>query len=299
MEAISRAMPRIVVTTTSDAKYFPLLRDMLTSLDAVTRAGGGAAEFDLAFIDLGVDAAQRDWLAARDAQFVTPRPHFGLTREQIPTREMAFLLRPFLPEYLPGYDIYVWIDSDIWFQSADAFEDLLRGAATKGMAIVHESERAYRLQLWLLAWTAKHFVKGYGALRGARLLTRTHVNAGLFAIAADAPHWDAWARRYAAAIKRTGKLTPHDQFALNQAIHQDRLPTAFLPPTDNWICDRGVPMWNDALGRFCAPYAPHAPISAMHLAGPGKSRDYTIARTGGGAFTARLTYGASPARVAA
>ena len=165
---------------------------------------------------------------------------------------------------------------------------LVDGARSEGMAIAHENERAYRFQRFLFLWTAKHFVLGYGPLRGLWLLTRPHLNAGMFAIRAGAPHWQAWARRYDAAIKRTGKITPHDQFALNQAIYQDRLPTRLLDAGANWICDRGVPMWNDEAGAFCRPYGPHRTISALHLAGPGKRTAYRIKRTGGGEFLAMI-----------
>ena len=95
------------------------------------------------------------------------------------------------------------------------------------------------------------------------------MNAGFFAARADAPHWQAWSRRYAAAIARTGALVPHDQFALNHALHGDpiggdRPPHArLLDPRCNWICDRGVPMWNDAEGAFCKPYPPFAAIGAL------------------------------------
>jgi hypothetical protein len=98
-------------------------------------------------------------------------------------------------------------------------------------------------------------------------------------------------------MRRTGKITPHDQFALNQAIYQDKLDTAILPPSANWICDRGVPMWNDELGCFCEPYAPYRPISAIHLAGPGKRTVYPIRRTGGGSFETLIRYGVTPGAV--
>jgi hypothetical protein len=137
-------------------------------------------------------------------------------------------------------------------------------------------------------------VLDYGALRGTWLLTKPHLNAGIFAMRHDAPHWRAWATRYEAAMRRTGKITPHDQFALNQAIYQDRLDTAILPPSANWICDRGVPMWNDEEHCFCEPYAPFAKISAVHLAGPGKRTVYSIRRTGGASFRTLIRYGAAP-----
>jgi hypothetical protein len=282
---------RIVFISSADTKFFGLLREMLASLDRLPHAE--MPDYDLAVFDLGLAPEDREWLARRNAVIAMPRPHDGLGSVDRPL-ELAFLVRPYLREYFPGYDIYVWIDSDVWLQSPEALHALIDGAAAKGMAIAHENERSYRFQRKLFLWTAKHFLLGYGMARGLWLLTRPHLNAGMFAIRHDAPHWDAWAARYRAAIERTGKLTPHDQFALNQAIYQDRLPTEILSPRVNWICDRGVPMWNDEAQEFCEPYPPYRRISALHLAGPGKRTVYRIRRTGGSAFNAMIRFGMAP-----
>ena len=285
---------KLLIVSSSDTKFFGLLKDMILSLERLARLPSSTLPpYALGIVDLGLSDDDRAWLAERDARIVAPRPHMGAGSLDRPL-ELAFLVRPFLPEYFPDFEIYCWIDSDVWLQNEEAVRALVDGAAAEGMAIAHENERAYRFQRWLFLWTAKHFVLGYGAFRGAWLLTKPHLNAGMFAIRAGAPHWAAWARRYKAAIERTGKITPHDQFALNQAIYQDRLPTRLLDAGANWICDRGVPMWNDEAGAFCRPYAPHRIISALHLAGPGKRTAYRIERTGGGNFTTMIRYGAAP-----
>ena len=285
---------KLLIVSSSDTKFFGLLKDMILSLERLARLPSSTLPpYALGIVDLGLSDEDRAWLAERDARIVAPRPHMGAGSLDRPL-ELAFLVRPFLPEYFPDFEIYCWIDSDVWLQNEEAVRALVDGAAAEGMAIAHENERAYRFQRWLFLWTAKHFVLGYGAFRGAWLLTKPHLNAGMFAIRAGAPHWAAWARRYKAAIERTGKITPHDQFALNQAIYQDRLPTRLLDAGANWICDRGVPMWNDEAGAFCRPYAPHRIISALHLAGPGKRTAYRIERTGGGTFTTMIRYGAAP-----
>jgi hypothetical protein len=286
---------RVIAVSSADTGYFPLLRDMILSLDRQVAASAEVPPIELGIFDLGLTQEERRWLAPHTDRIVAPRPHLGLGAATRPL-ELAFLVRPFLPEYFPGFDVYLWIDSDVWLQSADTVAAMIAGAQDKGMALVHESERAYRFQGWLFLWTAKHFVLGYGPLRGLRLLVRPHLNAGIFAIHRDAPHWRAWAERYRAAIERTGLLTPHDQFALNQAVYQDRLATEFLPPRLNWICDRGVPMWNDATQSFCEPYPPYHEISALHLAGPAKRRSYRVRRTSGAEFEAMIRYGAGPDR---
>ena len=291
------APPKVLIVTASDSRFMPLLRGMLTSIGSLLDRG----TVSLACFDIGLDLADRDWLATRNCRLAEPAAHFGLDPERYPAALRSFLARPFLPQTFPGFDVYVWIDSDVWLQDTAVFDRYVAGAQATGMAIAHERERGYRLQPWLFGWTAKHFLKGYGPITGAALLARRHLNAGFFAGRADAPQWAAWASRYEAAIQRSGALVPHDQFALVQMVHTGAgrgakaLRTAVLGPENNWICDRGVPMWNDEQGKFCKPYAPYDPIGAMHLAGPAKAMPYLIRQTGGGTFSSYLTYGASPA----
>ncbi len=286
--------PRVLLVSASDSRFMMFLRGMIDSLGPVL----ARPDMHIACFDLGLAPADKAWLAARQVAIATPRPHLGVGDEQ-PVALLSFLARPFLPEYFPGYDVYLWVDSDVWFQDPAVIDRYIDGALSHGMAITHERERAYRFQPWLFGWTAKHFLLGYGPSTSGYLLTRRHVNAGLFAVRAGAPQWALWAERYAAAIQRTGALVPHDQFALNHALYGDGPnrrgeQAVFLDPACNWICDRGIPMWNDALHAFCKPYAPHAPIAVMHLAGPAKRKIYTIRRTGGGVFQTCLVHGASP-----
>lgn len=286
--------PRVLIVTACNSRFSGLLRGLLATLQPVL----ADPAVQLACFDIGLGEHDRDWLLQQGAIVRAPTAHFGLNAADYAVPLLSFLARPFLREYFPGYDFYVWIDSDIWLQDPGVIADYIAGATRHGLAITHEEERAYRFQPWLFGWTAKHFLLGYGPVTGAYLLARAHVNAGFFALAADAPQWEAWARRYEAALRRTGALVPHDQFALNHALHvrgKARVPVAMLDPGCNWICERGTPMWNDTLGVFCKPYAPFQPIKAIHLAGPAKLKQFEVRRTGGEAFTTFLVHGASPA----
>lgn len=289
---------RVPLVTASDSRFFPLLQSMLETLRAREYPGS----LSLACFDIGLTQVQRDMLSDKQVQVVRPTPHFGISADHHSPALLSFLARPFLPQDFPGYDIYLWVNSDVWFQDPRAIDMYIAGAHADGFAITHESERAYRLQLWLLAWTAKHFLLGYGPISGAWLLSRRHLNAGIFAGRVDTPHWEMWKRLYHAAIERSGKLVPHDQFALVQALHRPApwrnapLRTRFLAPTWNWIVARGVPMWNDSVGAFCRPYAPYDTIAVIHLAGPGKSHTYRVSRTSGGSFETFILPGVTPDR---
>ena len=289
--------PRICLFTASDTRFMPLLKSMICSFQPFLR------EFraDLACFDLGLSQHDLDWLQLRRVIMLKPRLHLDVANGVHNPTLLSFLARPFLREYLPGYDVYLWADSDIWLQDPSVASLYVETALRQGMAITHEKEPSYRFQAWLFGWTAKHMLLGYDPLTALNLLRKLHLNAGFFAISAVAPHWELWARRYRAAIQRSGALVPHDQFALNHAIHGNLfgrskgLDTGLLPPSCNWICDRGIPMWNDTAQVFCRPVAPFEPIRAMHLAGPAKYNAYDVQRTSGGSFRTFLVSGATPA----
>ncbi len=281
--------PKTVIVTGGDAAYFPFLRDMVESIASARRARG----FACAVFDYGLTSAQVDWLKARVSIVVQPTWRSPLAESLKTPRNLVFTSRLFLPEELPGFDVYFWFDADAWLQVPEALDAYVDAAVVGRLGIATEDHRAYRLQAWLQAWTAKHFLTGYGPWRGLYLYACRHLNAGLFALRHDAPHWEAWRARLTAAIARSGRVTPHDQFGLNQVVWQDRLPTRLLPPQCNWICDRGPPAWNAATHQFCIPDASHAPIGIMHLAGPAKTNEYAIAQVGGGTVATGLTYAAS------
>jgi len=296
--ALRTSGARVLVISAADSRFMPLLRGLIGSLASSLAVPG----VSFACFDLGLSVRDRDWLSAHKCICVPPRTHLGVSEQDYSPADRSFLARPFLREYFPGYDVYVWIDSDIWVQDAAVFQQYVIGALEYGMAITHEDIWAYRFDLRLLGWQAKHMALAYGPTTAALLMRRPHLNAGFFAIRSDAPHWEAWAHCYATAIRRRSALQPYDQFALNRAIYRGDLPgedtrltTRFLDPRCNWICDRSVPMWNDALGAYCKPRPPFEVIGAIHLAGSAKSTAYEVSRTEGSKFRTYIVNGSSPA----
>ncbi len=286
---------RTIIVTAGDSKVMATLQGLIRSLEAFPQR----QDVEIGCLDVGQNDTDRAWLTEHGVLLAEPMIHMGIPESRLKPYERAFLARPFLREYFPGRDIYIWIDSDVWLQGWWVIEAYQKGALETGLAIAHERERGYVFQAWLMAWFAKHFVLSYGPLDGAWLLSRPHLNAGVFAISRDSPHWELWAQYYQAACDRTGKFLPYDQFSINRLVHggvlkRPTVGTTILPPRYNWICDRGVPMWNDAEGTLCEPYAPYRTIGAVHLAGPGKTTVYDIRRTGGGSFKAKLLQGVKP-----
>ena len=280
-----------VIVSAADSGYFNMLAGLLRSLDrhAVTR------DTPKAVFDLGLEPTQRIELEGMGVELLRPRAHFGVEVEGAPPIVPGVLVRPFLRDYLPDHECHIWLDADAWVQDPSALLALRSGALREGMAIVHESEASYVLPPLLRAWFWKHAVLGLGALSAMRTLARPMLNAGVFAVHADAPHNAVWRRRYAHAIARTGRAAPYDQFTLNAAIWLDGLPTAILEPHNNWICDRALPLWDSDRRMLCVPREPFEPLAIVHLAGHLKTAEVAVRTTKGEERNMRLGFGRASA----
>jgi hypothetical protein len=277
---------RVLIVTGADSKYFELVCELIHSIEACC-----PAPITIGFLDFGITTDQSTWLRAHDVMVKKPVTGLVLGRSTDDHTKMGYLSRPFLRENFPGHSIYVWLDADVWLQRWDGIHALCEGADRTGAAVVPQNESAYRFWPWLWGWQIKHFVQGYGPIAGLWLTSRPHINNGVFALRADAPHWERWRRRYQRAYDQTGIAAPHDQFSLNAAVYLDRLPTIFMPATCNWLVDLATPMWNVQSGMLCAPYHPYMPITALHLAGPDtKSQVFEIKATDGTTRHVALRY---------
>ncbi len=280
------AAARTIIVTGADSRFFGLLKGMITSVLAHRPAGACA----IGCFDLGLTDAQRLWLADVGVLCVVPQTQLRHGIAEGLQGKLGYLARPYLRENFPGFDIYIWLDADTWLQTWTAVEQLQRGAARDGGAFVCEDAREYRFRPDLYGWKAINFQRGYGPWMGARLLLYPHINNGVFALRADAPHWEPWRRYYQMAIDRCGRYAPFDQFGLNAAVRRERLPASFLPATCNWICDLRLPVWNEAAGLFARPSAPTTPIEIMHLAGLAKTGSKNSPTTSGRWLVGGLRY---------
>jgi hypothetical protein len=133
----------------------------------------------------------------------------------------ALTARPFLPRYFPGFDLYLWIDGDCWVQQGDALALFQRAARTGALAVapeIHRSMRHYRH-----AWGEFSSINGaayeacFDKETAERLIRYPLINAGVFALKADAPHWGGWADVMGEALQRSTSMT--DQVALNVLVY--------------------------------------------------------------------------------
>lgn len=279
---------RRLLVSGADAPFFGLLRGLFLSLQRLRLLEGA----DFGVLDGGLATGQRAWLAERGAIIVPAGWGFDFRlagrfeREQPSLR--VLVSRPRLPELFPGYDTILWLDADLWVQTADAVELHFRIAERGRLAAVMEMDRSYaelragrpywdRVRQWTTAVA--------GAELADALERRPTINAGTLALRSDAPHWERWRRLVEDGYRRL-RAYGHpvfllDQLALNRLVHLDGLPFLPLPTRCNWLCHMALPSWDPASRTLRDPLPPHDRLGIVHVCDHTKHAPMRIPGTDG------------------
>lgn len=264
--------PRSVVTG-GDSKYFPLIEDLVASLRAFREAG----ELGVYVMDAGLEPAQCEHLTRRyGAKILKVDWHFDVSPARVRGREhlKVQIARAFLDRYAPDSDLLAWIDADAWVQDIAALDMAFDAAALGRLAIVSQTSR-YSDRTITLRWAGFGYAQVRSILyknarragvpeRQARLLAdRPTLNSGVFALAREAPHWEAWRRRQGEVIRR-GRIFTSDQLSLGLAVYADGMPVELMPETCNymgpWTCTADE-------RTLVERYMPNRPVGIVHMAG--------------------------------
>ena len=265
-----------IIITGGDSVYFPLIEELRLSLLAATPSPPA-----FGVIDAGLTAEQVAFLTGAGARVVCvpDNPAFpaGVLRKR-PALAANFG-KLWLDQLFPGFETLLWLDADTWVQDYTAV-NLMIGAANQNgaLAIVPGGGRYWERQVDL-----RFLFGGIGGLAQLRsfnfkngrhaglpltvlrdLGTRALLNAGVFALRADSPHWAALRRWQATVFRNGGKPFTSDQIAMGLSVYQDGLPVELLPATCNYIRPWRVDLSVPAIVEF---YYPYAKVGIVHLAG--------------------------------
>ncbi|MCB9987539.1 MAG: glycosyl transferase family 8 [Rhodospirillales bacterium] len=228
-------------------------------------------------IDAGLTPEQRQTLENEGCVVEDGIWPIDLSARRVKGREFlkACVSRPFIPTLFPNADVYIWLDADTWVQDWGAIELLVAGALKSGLAVVPQVDRAYGKTMrlgWLgaMPFRPRSFYysnarKAFGGRIARALFPFPTINAGVFAMRADAPHWARWQVLIRQALKR-GNIFTAEQLTMGMMIYLEDAAAEFLPSLCNWLCDT-KPLYDPAQRRFIEPYLPHLPIGILHLTG--------------------------------
>lgn len=261
---LPRVSERTIAITGGDAGYFDLIKDCVGSLRATTEGQALA----LGVLDCGLTGEQRAWCLDQGAAVVVPGWDFDFPgRDKLKDGYKALTARPFLPRYFPDFDLYLWIDGDCWVQQGDAIALFERAARTGALAAapeIHRSMRHYRH-----AWGEFSSINGaayescFDRETAERLIRYPMINAGVFALAAEAPHWGGWADVMGEALQRSTNMA--DQVALNVLVYDRGFACEPLPSRCNWPVHHATPAWDAERSLFVEPAMPYEALGILHL----------------------------------
>ena len=257
-------MPRkTILITGCDRRYYPLLEDFVTSV----ADSGGLAQVDLGIFNLDFDPQQLAWLSKHGAHIVPARSPIAakLPYNDGGRRTLPSLVRPFFPALFPGYDVYIYSDVDVWVQDWTGFERFIDGARRRGLAICAQQHPSYTHKDRSLAYRFQLYRQMFGADAAKELMRQPHINAGIFAMTREAPHWQRWGKLWGDALRPGETWFGTGQAVLTHMIFNEDMTAELLPATCNWQSHLALPLWDEAQRRFVEPQPPHDTILLMHM----------------------------------
>jgi len=279
---------KVALVTAADAVFFPLLMDLL----ATVRLHRPDDRMAIAVMDVGLAAEQVEQVKRLVDHVITPGWDLEFpARAKAPPWFRAMTARPFIPRYLPGYELFVWLDCDLWLADWRAMELLVSGADRDGFAIVPELHRGYRFlfgQENVRQNVHECLSASFGQELAEQIIQLPILNSGVFSMKRDAPHWGLWAEQLRRGVQ--GPLHHLvEQCALNVACYGFGLPMHFLPAWCNWICGHGIPVYDPDSGWLCEKCLPYEKLSIVHLTDL-KNLDVNVPTTTGQKIKMKLNY---------
>jgi tetratricopeptide (TPR) repeat protein len=279
-------MPQLAIVSAADSNYFPLLRDLVESIQ--DKPQGRAVPLHI--LDAGLAPPELAWLKQRRIAAVPLAWPYSIA---VPGPQQALALRCRIPMMIPGYVSYLWLDSDTWVQDWAAIELYRRSAEEWKFCIAAEADRSFDLGD-VAAWNAGTCERLYGRHLAQRIAGKPLLNAGVFAARADAPHWRRWRYWVDQALIASGADFFLDQTALNLVAYVDGLEMAVLPAHNNWTCHRALPRATKDGRKLLDPQPPHQPLGIVHMTHVTKQWRFVLRTVGGGLVLRSLRYRGEP-----
>jgi lipopolysaccharide biosynthesis glycosyltransferase len=249
----------------SDAHF---LDQAIAAINTVKRFSS-AFRPTIKFIAIDLNADQIRPLVEQDIDIFTDADRFP-SFAGAPKYAAALTCRPYLPEVFPGYNCYIWIDSDIRFLDDEGLRFFAAHAQNgeASIAVSQETDPAYCINCDPVKAGIYHRQKNermfeeFGSDVARYLEYFNMYNAGLFAARADSPIWVRYKRNLLKTL-RLPYSSMREQDALNVSIVEvGNQCTA--PCTMNWLCSLGMPNRNGD-GSWRSPDATNRKVSVAHL----------------------------------
>ena len=267
-------MKKNVIISLADANYFELLNDLIDSIKRFKESDNLA----ICILDAGLTKEQKEILSLKvdeikSAEWDIEVPDFKVKGKEWLKSQVS---RAFLPKYFPNYEKYLWIDADAWVNSWETIELYYKGCEKNKLSIATSADRAYGRVLraeWFLGSFARIKSQNYKHAKSSgfsesiarQVALKPHLNIGVFALQANAPHWQIWQKNLKIALS-AGKIWGSEQIAMNITIYCDQQEVEILPAYCNWTLIEAL-KFDTKQNTLVEPYLPNHKIGIVHFAG--------------------------------
>jgi lipopolysaccharide biosynthesis glycosyltransferase len=276
---------KVVLVTAADNNFFSLLQGLVQSI----RLKHQGNKVTIGCFDIGLNEKHLAWLREHVDKIIKPEWNIDVPEpEQKKSTTLALTVRPFLRDYFPGNDIYLWIDADVWVQRWYGIEFYIKSLSQADVAVTPHIHRAYVHSRDIWGWRYQRFVQCFGVESAKYCLRHPYVNAGVLAVKSYSEVWDKWGKAMQYGANKNGMIC--DQSSLNYVLWTNKINLALLPARCNWQCHLALPVWNGEKKIFCEPCYPHLPIGLLHLTGQAKFDEHEIKTIAGGTTRRDLNF---------
>jgi len=258
------------IVIAGDSNIFPLTIGCLLSISELRKKG-----IAINFIDTGCSLEQLERIKILVDRIIKFNKELSIfPKGDLRPYWRAQACRPFIHKYFPDYEIFFWLDSDLWFQNPFIILDLINNVKEFGSVIASEfydgydtfqdpikSEHYYNQK--------KHFMNFYKDK--ININDDAYYNIGVLGVSKSSGLFEEFEKVLKILY---GVVYTHmtDQIAFNEVLFKTKL-FASINPVNNWMCNLGSSNFID--GVFFDPFNDKSKINVMHLSGKNKLKRYS------------------------
>ena len=258
------------IVSTSDDNRIELFYELLNSI----RKYEALKSFQVCLLSTNLSSKYKEDLTSKNVLIVESEWKYKFSQLKIKGREYlrSCLSIPFINTYFPDFENYIWIDADAWINDPRVIDYYLSAAKKNLLGVTPQIVRSYG-DLARVDWFFNYpriksiYFKGLKKInfsKAKKLTMKPVLNAGVWSLARNAPHWNRW-QELAIECAIKGRIFTADQISLGLLIYDEGYEAELLPSYCNWICDV-LPFYNKKTKKFVEPSIPHENIGIMHLA---------------------------------
>ena len=269
-------MKKFALFTGSGSKFFFKLQNLLNSLSEFKEF----KNINLFIFDVGMSQDEIE-IASKYGKVIKPKDHLNFSFTITKPWLRLYSSRPFLKEYAPGFEVYMWIDADIMVFNWVLFNDLYNISKNGKIGIAPEVDASYLYNfenkeykkifknLYLRrGWTFRNLTKYFKNIDVEKFSSFPCLNAGLFSFPNENEIWEKWHKTYQEACNHSNNedILSMDQTSLNIEIYKNIEKTILLDAKYNFLVKNSMPMIN-LDNRYVKPISPFDEIYAIHFTG--------------------------------